>query len=473
MIVWSGDNPCSLIGVGLVREGRVAISLGTSDTIFGLMKAPRVDPHGTGHVFGAPTGDFMGLTCFSNGSLARERVRDAYGLSWAEFSRALGETPPGNDGRILLPWFEPEITPPVRTPGVHRFGLDPHDAAGNVRGVVEAQQMALAIHSRWMGISIDTIHATGGAAVNAEILQVMADVFGADVYRSGVSNAAALGAALRAWHADTLADGSPRSWDAITAGLAEPSRDRRIAPDPARHAVYRDLLPVYEACEALSAVASQHGLSAETRPPYNPSGLEVPYDACHAQIGRRFRVGPGSARARRRRRPAAASACIRNSAGRLGRCRAPPTAPGSRRRLGEQQRHAARAAEHSSPTSLACPTRSWPSLERRARTLFGPDAEATFGDALYLTLLANTRPADLGSTGSYSQNWLPDRYFEHRTSLIVDPADGRLPPPTAEGHQNTRQRVRQFGLRRQLGAGHVHCRIAASITASPICSPPT
>ena len=41
VIAWSGDNPCSLIGVGLVREGRVAISLGTSDTIFGLMKQPR------------------------------------------------------------------------------------------------------------------------------------------------------------------------------------------------------------------------------------------------------------------------------------------------------------------------------------------------------------------------------------------------------------------------------------------------
>ena len=30
----------------------VAISLGTSDTIFGLMREPRVDPRGTGHVFG-------------------------------------------------------------------------------------------------------------------------------------------------------------------------------------------------------------------------------------------------------------------------------------------------------------------------------------------------------------------------------------------------------------------------------------
>lgn len=72
-------------------------------------------------------------------------------------------------------------------------------------------------------------------------------------------------------------------------------------------------------------------------------------------------------------------------------------------------------------------------LERKARTLLGPDAEAVFGDALYLTLLADTRPGGLGATGTYSQNWLPDRYFEHRTSLITDPADGKLPQLTPAG----------------------------------------
>jgi hypothetical protein len=72
-------------------------------------------------------------------------------------------------------------------------------------------------------------------------------------------------------------------------------------------------------------------------------------------------------------------------------------------------------------------------LERRARTLLGPDAEAVFGDELYLTLLADRRSDGLGATGTYSQNWLPNRYFENRTSLIVDPVDGRLPPPTPAG----------------------------------------
>jgi len=39
-------------------------------------------------VFGAPTGAYMGLTCFQNGSLERERVREDHALTWSEFSHA-------------------------------------------------------------------------------------------------------------------------------------------------------------------------------------------------------------------------------------------------------------------------------------------------------------------------------------------------------------------------------------------------
>ena len=83
-------------------------------------------------------------------------------------------------------------------------------------------------------------------------------------------------------------------------------------------------------------------------------------------------------------------------------------------------------------------------LERKARTMLGPEADAVFGDALYLTLLADRQPVGLGATGTYSQNWLPDRYFEHRTSLITDPADGKLPPLTPAGTR-VRASVRPFG----------------------------
>jgi hypothetical protein len=74
-------------------------------------------------------------------------------------------------------------------------------------------------------------------------------------------------------------------------------------------------------------------------------------------------------------------------------------------------------------------------LEKRAAEVFHAEADAVFGDGLYLALLDDTRPRRLGATGTYSQNWLPDRYFERRTSLIEDPADGRLPPIAAQAVQ--------------------------------------
>ena len=38
-------------------------------------------------------------------------------------------------------------------------------------------------------------------------------------------------------------------------------------------------------------------------------------------------------------------------------------------------------------------------------------------------------------TGNYNQFWIAEREIENRTSLIVDPPDGRLPPLTPEGQQ--------------------------------------
>ena len=68
-------------------------------------------------------------------------------------------------------------------------------------------------------------------------------------------------------------------------------------------------------------------------------------------------------------------------------------------------------------------------LKARAAKLFSSDADAAFGDAFYLALLADVNSGGRG-TGTYSANWLPGRNLEHRTSLIVDPEDGRLPPLT-------------------------------------------
>ena len=155
VVAWTGDNPSSLIGLGLVEGGQLAISLGTSDTVFGPIAHPAHDPDGAGHVFGSPAGGYMGLTCFANGSLAREAVRDRFGLDWNAFSAALRATPPGNGGALMLPWFVPEITPPVRNAAVRRLNVDAADGPQNVRAVVEAQAMAMRLHSRWIADPVD------------------------------------------------------------------------------------------------------------------------------------------------------------------------------------------------------------------------------------------------------------------------------------------------------------------------------
>jgi xylulokinase len=177
-------------------------------------------------------------------------VRDAFGLDWAGFSASLRSTAPGNQGALMLPWFDPEITPHVATPGVRRIALDANDGAANVRALVEAQMMAMANHTRWMAADPSRVVATGGAAANHEILQVMADVFDAQVIRSKACNAAALGAALRAFHADRLASGEPLEWEEAVAGLTEPEPSACVAPRPAAVLVYRELRRRYAEIEA-------------------------------------------------------------------------------------------------------------------------------------------------------------------------------------------------------------------------------
>src|ERR1035437_1984321 len=249
-LVWSGDNPCSVVGLGLIREGMVAISLGTSDTYFGSMKKCQTDEHGEGHVFGSPTGDYMTLICFKNGSLAREKIRDAYGIrDWKKFGEALAATPPGNNGGILLPWFEAEIVPRVNQPGIHRFDLDEKDAAANCRAIVEAQMMTMRLHSQWMKVAPGCIYATGGASQDSPILQVMADVMNCRVERIEISKSAALGAALRAAHGWLVQAGEKPKWEKVVAGFTDPVPNSEIRPDPKAARVYDQLIKKYAACE--------------------------------------------------------------------------------------------------------------------------------------------------------------------------------------------------------------------------------
>jgi xylulokinase len=114
--------------------------------------------------------------------------------------------------------------------------------------------MALALHSRWMGVKIKTIYATGGASANRDVLQVMADVFNAEVLQLQTGNSAALGAALRAFHADKQADAAPVSWDEVVSGFVVPQVDTRLRPKASNVATYARLIDLYAERERAALV---------------------------------------------------------------------------------------------------------------------------------------------------------------------------------------------------------------------------
>ncbi|MFT5087487.1 MAG: xylulokinase [Candidatus Latescibacterota bacterium] len=250
VLPFSGDNPSSLIGLGLVAPGKVALSLGTSDTLFACMDKPRVSRTGEGCVFASPDEkNYMALVCFLNGSLAREAVCKEYDLDWEHFTQALRETRPGNKNALMLPYFAPEIVPKVPSPNVVRHQLAANDTAANVRAVIEAQALSSKIHARWMGIEISSLYVTGGASANSEILRVYADVHNCPVHRFETTNSAALGAALRAAYAEQKNSGDDSSWQAVVEGFTQPVAGTTIEPDGRAVTIYEKSVGQYEKLE--------------------------------------------------------------------------------------------------------------------------------------------------------------------------------------------------------------------------------
>ena len=66
--------------------------------------------------------------------------------------------------------------------------------------------------------------------------------------------------------------------------------------------------------------------------------------------------------------------------------------------------------------------------------LFTGEGEAAFGDSVFNSIINNDEEHESydPDTGNYNHFWVVDREIENRTSLIVDPPNGQLPPLTED-----------------------------------------
>jgi xylulokinase len=211
-----GDQAAQAVGTGIVAEGVVSATLGTSGVVFAASDSYRVEPEGRLHAFcHAVPGmwHLMGVMLSAAGSFRwyrdtlaevertqeAETGRDAYDL----LTEAAAKVAPGCEGLVFLPYLTGERTPypDPNARGVF-FGLTlrhgkPHMTRAVLEGVSYGLLDSLEL-MRALGLSIEQVRASGGGARSSLWRQILADVFSTEIVTVNVTEGAAYGAALLA-----------------------------------------------------------------------------------------------------------------------------------------------------------------------------------------------------------------------------------------------------------------------------------
>ena len=204
------DNAAAAVGSGVVEQGTMQTSIGTSGAVVAPIKRPRVDPGMRIHSFNHAIEDtwyLMGVVLSAGAALAwfsrmlvgHERRPPTYDELIAE-AEGVG---PGADGLTFLPYLTGERTPHADANargafvGMHTGHQRGHLVRAVMEGVTFALRDSLELMRR-LGVNADASVAVGGGARSQVWRQMQADVLGVPVVRVGPSGGAPYGAAILA-----------------------------------------------------------------------------------------------------------------------------------------------------------------------------------------------------------------------------------------------------------------------------------
>jgi D-xylulose kinase len=195
-----GDNMIAAIGCDVLVEGPVAVSLGTSGTVFAHRDEPAVDPLGEAAAFCDSTDGWLPLAATLNCTSATEWARELFAMDHAQVDAAIARG--GVPGLSFLPYLSGERTP-NRPEGAGVFvGLRPtHGRDELVTAVVEGVTFGLAYALdalRRTGVAPKVVTLIGGGSASDAWAQLCADIFELPVVRPALTEAAASGAARQA-----------------------------------------------------------------------------------------------------------------------------------------------------------------------------------------------------------------------------------------------------------------------------------
>ena len=244
----TGDNMYGAIGTGNVTPGIVTISLGTSGTAYTFMEKPYVDPTGEIAAFCDSTGHYLPLLCVSNLANGYNDILKIYNISHEDFNKIARKTPPGNKGKILIPWYVGERTPdvPQAAPVYFGFGLDDFTQENLCRAVLEGHLLNLYTGFQRMPVKVKEIRLTGGLSQSPVWCQTIADIFNAETLPVK-GEGAALGAALHAAYVWMKENGKKVSIAKVVEPFVILEEKRRKKPIAENVAVYKKQAEVFNA----------------------------------------------------------------------------------------------------------------------------------------------------------------------------------------------------------------------------------
>jgi len=216
VVAGAGDQSAQAIGTGVIKEGVLACTMGTSGVVFAPTSLIRHDDRGRldSFCFAIPdTWHTMGVMQSAGGSLrwfrdtlcdveikeAENKRQDVYQLIVEQAERV----PAGSENLIFLPYLSGERHPhsDAKARGIF-FGLDMrHHKAHMIRSVLEGVVFGLRDSIEVMKelhIPISEIRATGGGARAKLWKQILADVTNSKVITVNSLEGAAYGAAILA-----------------------------------------------------------------------------------------------------------------------------------------------------------------------------------------------------------------------------------------------------------------------------------
>ncbi|MBU0477196.1 xylulokinase [bacterium] len=201
----AGDQAAGAVGCGIVEEGIISSTIGTSGVVFAYADKVKNDPLGRLHTFcHAVPGKWhvMGVMLAAGGSF--KWLRDTLGEnSYQVMTEQALKAPVGSEGLIFLPYLMGERTPHA-DPDAKAvfFGISPrHTRSHIIRSVMEGVSFGLRDSMEIineLGIPVSEIRASGGGAKSKLWRQIQADVNKEAIYTINVDEGPAFGAALLA-----------------------------------------------------------------------------------------------------------------------------------------------------------------------------------------------------------------------------------------------------------------------------------